>query len=341
MAAYSNLLLTPEMQLALNRKLLSRFRAKIVFNKFGDQSGISTPGGVAENWRRMEVIRPVSVASQVGTTTWPPDATYTNAAAALLTEGTFFVPSVAASWASITATVQQFGQAAYISEWAEKLSVDPQVPEYVKNFSEAMPELLDLVTRDILLAATNIQYANGRASQSAVVSGDFFTLVEYRKALRTLKNANAESINGKWPIIVHPNTTYDLQGDSNITNLWTNGGAGNKQGDIFDDTFSDIPFGGRVFESTLAPLVRASGYTDYYNTFVVGKEAYGTTKVNKIPSEVIVHPPGTSGVADPLNQVGTVGWKANFAAVMLNQANLVRIVHQTSSFTGTRAAAPV
>ncbi len=323
------------MQLALNRKLLSRFRTKIVFNKFGDQEGISTPGGVALSWRRFETIRPVAVASL----SWPADATYTNAAAALLTEGAVYATAngITGSWFSTTATVRQYGQAAFITEWNDALAIDPQIPNYVKNFSEAMPELLDLVTRDVLLANTNIQYANGRASQSAVVSGDFFTLLEFRKARRTLADANAEPINGKWPIILHPDTTFDLQGDSNITNLWTYGGAGAKQADIFDDSFSDIPFGGRVYESTIAPIVRASGYGDYYATFVLGREAYGTAKVTKIPSEVIVHKPGTSGVFDALNQVGSVGWKANWVAVILNQSNMVRVMHQTSAFTGTRA----
>ena len=302
----TNLLITPQVQLFYNRKLLSRFRTKIVFNKFGDQTGIPQNNGVAVNWRRMESIRPVAVAS----ISWPQDATYTAAAGALLTEGTFHTPAVVASWASYTATVRQYGQAAYLSEWLDRQAIDPQVPNYIKNFSEAMPELLDLVTRDVLLAGTNLQYANGRASQSAVVSGDFITLLEFRKAARTLKDANAEPVeDGKFVAIVHPDTTIDLQGDSNITSIWENGGAGNKQGQIFDYQFRDLPFGTRVVESTIAPIIRASGYGDYYNTFYLGREAYGTAKVNAVKSEVIVHAPGTSGVSDPLNQVGTVGRK--------------------------------
>lgn len=330
----TNLLITPQLQTLYNRKLLSRFRTKIIFNRFSDQSGIPANNGVAENWRRMESIRPVAVASL----SWPADATYTAAAAIVLTEGTFHTPSVVASWASYTATVRQYGQAAYISEWLDAQAIDPQVPEYVKNFGEAMPELLDLVTRDVIIAGTTIQYANGRASQSAIVSGDFLNLVELRKARRTLADANAEPAEaGKWVVIAHPDTTYDLQGDSNITNIWSQGGAGSRQGQIFDDVFADLPFGFRYYESSIAPITRASGYGDYYNTFVLGKEAYGTTKVTGLKAKVIVHEPGTSGVSDPLDQVGTVGWKANWAAVIMNQANMVRIVHQASAYTGTRA----
>lgn len=331
----SNLLLTPEIKQALNRKLLERFRTKQVFNRFGDQNGIVKNDGVNLSWRRMEIIRPVATAS---TGTWPADATYTSAIGALLAEGTFHTPAVVASWAEVTATVRQYGQAAYVSEWNDAQAIDPQVPNYVENFGEAMGELLELVTRDVLLGATNIQYANGRASASAIVSGDFLNLSELRKAKRVLKRANAEPLEeGKFVVIAHPDTVYDLESDTNITNVWTYGGAGAKQGQIFDTAFKDLPLGFRLYESSIVPITRASGYGDVYNTFVLGRQYFGTVKVNAIPARVIVHEPGSAGAADPLNQVATVGYKCNWAAVILDQNNGVLIKHQTSAFTGTRA----
>src|SRR3990167_10203102 len=98
----SNLLLSPEIRQAYNRKLLERFRTKLVFNRFGDQQGIPKNNGVNLSWRKMEIIRPVAVASS----TWPADAVYTLAAGAVLTEGTFHTPAVVASWAEVTATVR-------------------------------------------------------------------------------------------------------------------------------------------------------------------------------------------------------------------------------------------
>ncbi len=330
----TNLLLSPEIKQSYERRLLQRFRTTTIFNKFGLKRSIPAGGGVNLSFRRMEIIRPVATAS---TGTWPADATYTSAAGALLTEGTFYTPAVTASWAEVTATVRQYGQAAYISDLNLKQALDPQLTEYVENFSESMTELLDLVTRDILLAATNIQYANGRASASAIVSGDFLNLTELRKAKRTLKRANAKPIDGKFVVIAHPDACYDLEGDSNITNVWMYGGAGGKQGQIFDTEFKDLPLGFRLYESTIVPISRASGYGDVYNTFVLAQEAYGTVDLESMPAKIITHMPGSSGVSDPLDQVGTIGWKANHAAVILNQSNMVLIKHQTSYFTGTRA----
>lgn len=332
----SNLLLAPEIQQSYNRRLLTRFRTSAVFNRFGDQQSIPARGGVCLSWRKMEIIRPVATAS---TTTWvSPDSTYTSATGALLTEGTFTTPAVVASWAQVQATVRQYGQAAYISDLDIEQALDSQIPEYVDNFGESMSELLEIVTRDVLLSATNLQYANGKDSPSGVISGDFLNLVELRKAKRTLKAKNAKPVeDGKYVVLAHPDAVYDLEGDSNITNQWVYGGAGSKQDQVFDVTFKDLPLGFRLYESTIAPISRASGYGDVYNTWVIGKGFFGTVKLSALPARVIVHGPGSSGVSDPLDQVATIGWKANFCAAILDQNNGVLIKHQTSVYTGTRA----
>ena len=335
----TNLLVAPQIKQAYEKRLLQRFRTSTVFNRFGDQKSIAKHGGVNLSWRRMEIIRPVAVAS----TTWPADAVYTQAAGALLTEGTFYTPTVTATWTEVTATVRQYGQAAYVSDMLINQAMDPQVSEYVDNFGEAMTELLDLVTRDVLLAATNLQYANAKTSASAVISGDFLNLTELRRAKRTLKRQNAKPLRGeggKYVVLAHPDTVYDLEGDSNITNVWTYGGAGGGQmnnNQLFDVTFKDLPMGFRLYESSIVPISRASGYGDVYNTWVIGEEYYGQVKLSALPARVIVHPPGSSGVADPLDQVGTIGYKCNHAAAILNQNLGVLIKHQTSAFTGTRA----
>jgi len=41
--------------------------------------------------------------------------------------------------------------------------------------------------------------------------------------------------------------------------------------------------------------------------------------------EMIIHPKTEAGVGGPLDLVSTVGWKACFTAVILNQYNLVRV----------------
>ena len=146
----------------------------------------------------------------------------------------------------------------------------------------------------LIRPATNVQYANGRASQSAVVSGDFFTLLEYRKALRTLKDSNAEpGEGGRWPIVATPIPSSTSRATrTSRTSGPTVGPA------VARAKSSTTPFRTSPLCASTSPRLpqspRARVDTDYYTSWVVGKEAYGTVKMDKLPSEVIVHWPGSS-----------------------------------------------
>lgn len=63
-------------------------------------------------------------------------------------------------------------------------------------------------------------------------------------------------------------------------------------------------------------------------TMVMGMDAYATTTVRgKQGIQTIIKPIGSSGAKDPLNQYGTIGWKAISGCAILNQAWLVRMEH--------------
>ena len=63
-------------------------------------------------------------------------------------------------------------------------------------------------------------------------------------------------------------------------------------------------------------------------TLVMGMDAYATTTVRgKKGIMTIIKPIGSSGAKDPLNQFGTIGWKAISGCAILNQAWLVRMEH--------------
>lgn len=97
-------------------------------------------------------------------------------------------------------------------------------------------------------------------------------------------------------------------------------------------------------ETTLAAstLVLAPGDTGYdaaiaaglnetaiiEQTIVMGMDAYATTTVRgKQGIQTKIKPIGSAGSLDPLDQFGTIGWKAILGCAILNQAWLVRIEH--------------
>lgn len=64
---------------------------------------------------------------------------------------------------------------------------------------------------------------------------------------------------------------------------------------------------------------------DVYSTIILGADAYGTTELTGGGLQHIVKPLGSAGSADPLNQRGTVGWKATKVAERLVEAYMIRV----------------
>lgn len=182
------------------KRLLTRFRADTVYNRFGLQRSIPKQGGKSISFRRLEPILGASYAAAYNS-----GGAFASGPAAL-TEGT---PGAAidATWTEILATVSQYGQFIQITDMAEDQSIDMILPETVENFAEAMTEALDLATRDLISAGTNVQYASTAGSRGAVASGMNMNLAEIRKAKRTLMRANAKPVRsegGKYVLITHP-----------------------------------------------------------------------------------------------------------------------------------------
>ena len=83
----------------------------------------------------------------------------------------------------------------------------------------------------------------------------------------------------------------------------------------------------RFVESTMAYVDEeaGNGSIDVYSTLIFGKDAYGVTSINGNSMKMYVKELGSSGSSDPLDQRGSIGWKANVVAKILNQDWMVRI----------------
>ena len=70
-----------------------------------------------------------------------------------------------------------------------------------------------------------------------------------------------------------------------------------------------------------------------YSTLILGENAYGVTEIQGGGLRHIVKQLGSSGTADPLDQRGSVGWKATRTAERLVESFMIRI-ETTSTFDG-------
>ena len=77
--------------------------------------------------------------------------------------------------------------------------------------------------------------------------------------------------------------------------------------------------------TVISPQGAGAAGVDVYSTLIIADNAYGVTKLANGGLEHIVKQRGSAGTADPLNQRGTVGWKATKTAEILVQQYMVRI----------------
>jgi len=300
--------LTPQAKTFYERQLLMRVRANTPHASYGLMKRIPRRGGRSIEFRRMEPIAATTTALTEGT---PPTET----------QGTFV---------TVTATVNQYGLWARISDVADAQSFDAIVPEYMRNFEEAAADSVDLLTRNTLTAGTNVQYASTAGSRGQVGSGMLLTLAEIREALGTLKRNNAKPlVDNRYIVILHPDSWVDFFADANVVNAFLYSKERGENNPMTTGVIGDL-LGARFVETSNARIFSSLGLSgaDVYATLVCGREAYGVIDYASMGLEVFQEGPG--GVTDPLHQVRTIGFKLSHASVILNDNFLVRIEHVTT-----------
>ena len=303
--------ISPSMQSYYDRKMLEHAKTQFVFANYAQKRSIPKNNGKTVQFRRWTLF------------TADPDTQ-------ALTEGT--TPTAQnLSMSAITATVRQYGAYVEVSDLLDLTAVDNIIHDSSELLGEQLGNVLDMIVRDAMSATTNIQYADGRASDNDITATQKLTVGEIRKAVRTLKNAKARKFTRKggkphYICIVDPDAVYDLQSDS----LWQDVSKYSNAEQIYDGELGKM-FGVVFIETTNAKIVENTATPRYgvHQTFVFGADSYGVVDVTGQGAiKAIVKPHGSSGTADPLDQRATVGAKVTaFTACVLNADWLVSIHH--------------
>lgn len=222
---------------------------------------------------------------------------------------------------NVTATVAQYGGWVKISDLLETTAIDPVVNSALDRLGRQASLTLDTLIRDELDSTLPIQYANGKASLATTGVNDVMTAKEILKAVVTLKkNFVTPHTGNDYMGVLHVTSSGDMQNDTNIGS-WVDL---NK----YIDPAAERPFNGecgkvygcRILESQNI-FSTASGTlagATVYSNIVLGEEPFGVVELDSKSIQTFVKPLGSAGSADPLNQIGTVGWKSlGFAAKYL------------------------
>jgi len=242
----------------------------------------------------------------------------------------------------ITATVSQYGDYLSFSDFLQVTTLDPILVEAAEILGEQAGDTLDILCRNIITAGTAVQYSDvdspqTNAARASVAALDVISVVDLNKTIRDLKLENAKKITemvspnvayATAPVdacfvgIVHPNISYTLTTLTGFTPIEDYASKANVMpGEI--GKYKEI----RFVETTNAKVFEDSGAgaIDVYATMILGRDAYGISRIAGESLKNIVKPLGSSGTADPLDQRSTSGWKASFVAKILQQLFMIRI----------------
>jgi N4-gp56 family major capsid protein len=207
--------------------------------------------------------------------------------------------------------------------------------EAYDNITEAMMEVLgyqagltlDTLARTGLDGNMTTYFTGGAVSE--ITTSVACAAIDFRKAAKLLRTiAVLPFADGSYHGIIHPATAADLQADS-AAGSWLDVNRYISIADEHDKVLNgEIGklFNIRFQESgNVATGVGASSAVTYHN-WVIGKQAFGVVDVAKMGVQKIMHQPGDSGVADPLNVNGSLGWKTYYVLSVLDSNRAIEVI---------------
>jgi len=142
---------------------------------------------------------------------------------------------------------------------------------------------------------------------------------KFKKVIVGSTKVGTTPIRSSYLGIISPETTEDLRGLSGWKNV-------EDYSDYSKAAPEEVGMIGdfRCLESTNNAPIDVSG-TNVYISLFFGENAYCTTTLRgKKGITTKVKPLGSAGSEDPLDQYGTIGWKAIAGCAILNEAWLIR-----------------
>lgn len=190
--------LTEEMKKYYSDYMIDIAEPELVHDQFGQKHPIPKNGGKTIQFRKYSPLPKLTSALSEGVT---PD-------------GQKLAMSV------LEATVVQYGGYVELSDMLLMTAIDNNQVEATKLLGGQAGRTLDTITRNVLVAGTNVQYGEDAvAARYLLVGGEstgnhYMTVDCVKRAVRDLKKMNAKKIGGMYVVVINPDIAYDLTRDT-------------------------------------------------------------------------------------------------------------------------------
>ncbi len=193
--------LSPEMKTYYSDYLIDNAEPALVHDRFAQKQNIPAGSGKSIEFRKYDPLPKLTTPIAEGVT---PTGQMIN-------------------MSTVNATVAQYGGYVELTDLLLMTAIDNNLCMATKLLGSQAGRTLDTISREVLVGGTNVQYGVGDiSSRSQIMGGDtdlenntYLTVEAIRRAVRFLKNQNAEKIDGSYVAIIHPDCAYDLMSDPN------------------------------------------------------------------------------------------------------------------------------
>jgi len=281
-----------------SRLLLMTAKPDLVYHYGAQKRAVPKNSGDTIVMRRIPLLDTVTAPLQDGVT--PPGATL--------------------NYTDIKVRLQQYGNFILHTDQVEYTVEGDFINDATRTLGQNMGQTLDEITRDALAStSTVLQAANGNNGGTPTNITDQDLDVTWR----TLVNNNAKMFTetvpgsdkfGTVPVrpsfygVIHSELLDDLE---NLNSFISTANYGSQQ-------ILPHEWGSTSNIRWRQTSIGSKATSTIYNTLVYGKEAHGVVNLGADAVEMYVKPLGSSGADDPLDQRGSIGWKAWYAARLLN-----------------------
>lgn len=261
----------------------------------------------------------------------------------------------------VTKAIAKAGNAILLTEEVDLFNINSGTMQLMETLGANAGESLNGFNRSEFDNASQVRYASSAANKSAVIAEMKANDIKYavnllnrNSAMKQFsmatgsRNITTSTVRESYFGICHPDVEEDIRNITGFIGVETYGGYT----ETLVGEFGAVN-GVRWVSTEIAPIETGAGTTstsavfrgvsvdtnDIYTSYVYGKEAVGTVGLgeqhakeiyvmgDRVPTvELIVHKPGSSGIADMFNEVGSIAWKAWHACKILDGRWIVKIV---------------
>ncbi len=288
--------------------------------------------GIYYNTKVVESLQPNLFFEQFGTVVVAPQGNYTSrfyvapqiatSSVTTLTEGT--APTgIAVTVNAIDTTPTQYGVNVELTDLVALTSVFDLINYSLTEVGKAMARKIDEVIQTVVNAGTNVIYAGGKTSRSALGSGDLMDAgLILRAAQRLRANSAPEFPGGGYALVIHPNVGFDLMSNTSA-GQWIDVHKYAQPENIFKGEKGSLA-GARIVES--GNVQTFSSTVTVYPSTMIAADAYRISYWLASKVNTYVLPPESSlSVNNPLGQKGSVGAKTNIGVARTQEERIVRI----------------